>query len=54
MSQLVFSIHWNPEEVGSNASERVDLLVGKSEQANKSFLLPCPYIGFQKKTWPRL
>jgi hypothetical protein len=26
MSQLVFSICWNPEEVGSNASEGIDLL----------------------------
>ena len=26
MSQLVYSIHWNPEEVGSNASEGMGLL----------------------------
>jgi hypothetical protein len=28
---------------------------GESKQAkNKSFLLPCPYIGFQQKVWPGL
>jgi hypothetical protein len=26
MSQLVISIHWNPKEVRSNASERVNVL----------------------------
>ena len=43
MSQLVFSIHWNPEEVGSNASERMDLparVRAKRQRAN--FLKPCP------------
>lgn len=40
MSQLAFSTHWNPEEVGSNASEGMDLLK-RREQAGKeqSFLL---------------
>jgi hypothetical protein len=28
MSQLVFSIHQTPEEIGSNISEGVDLPVG--------------------------
>lgn len=27
MSQVVFTIHWNPEETGSNASEGLDLLI---------------------------
>jgi hypothetical protein len=41
MSQLVFSTHWNPEEVGSNASEGTDFASeGKSKQAKKaSFFL---------------
>ena len=51
MSQLVFSIHCNPEEVGSNASEGMDLLA-RQEQAGKeqNFLPPCPYTGFQRKS----
>ena len=44
MSQLGFSIHQNPKEVGSNAREGMDLLVmaevGGRER--KSFPLPCP------------
>ena len=46
MSQLVFSICWNPEEVGSNASEGMDLLARQEKQAKtKSIsLLPCPFI----------
>ena len=39
ISQLVFSVHWNPEEVGSNASERMDLLAGK-EHLGKEQKLP--------------
>jgi hypothetical protein len=50
MSQLVFSIHWNPEEVVSNASEGMDLLAGQGKKAkNKRSLLSCPYIGFKQK-----
>jgi hypothetical protein len=51
MSQLVFSVHWNPQKVGSNASEEVNLLVSQ-EQASKNqknFILPSSYIGFQQK-----
>lgn len=42
MSQVVFSLHQNPEEVGSIASEGVDLLGGQW-QADKEriVLLPC-------------
>jgi hypothetical protein len=36
----VYRICSNPEEVGSNASEGMDLLKKRS-----SFLLPCPYMG---------
>ena len=48
MSQLVFSISWNPEEVGSNASEGMDLLVrvrACRHKKKESFLLPCPLYG---------
>lgn len=34
MSQLAFSIRWNPKEVGSNTSEGMDLLV-RGEQAKR-------------------
>ena len=57
MSQLVFSICWNPKEVGSNASEGMDLperLRAEMQAKNKSFLLPCFYIGLQQKVWPKL
>ena len=54
LSQLVFSMRWSPEEVGSNTTEGMDLLV-RQKQASKEqgFLLPCPYIGFQQKVWTR-
>lgn len=39
MSQLVFSRHWNPKEVVSNASEGIDLLQ-RQEQAGKEQNLP--------------
>jgi hypothetical protein len=35
MSQLGFSIWWNPEEIGSNASEGVDLLVREKEEVGR-------------------
>ena len=34
MPLLIFSRHWNPEEVGSNASEGMDMLESQ-EQAGK-------------------
>ena len=46
VSQLVFSIRQNPEELGCNASEGI-IFARKREstQANRAnFLLPCPYI----------
>jgi hypothetical protein len=55
MSHLVFSIDWSPEETGSNGNKGIDVLARQSKQAKrKSFLLPCPHIGFQQKVWPRL
>lgn len=39
MSQLVFSIHWNPDEVGSKASEGMDLLT-RGGQASEEQNLP--------------
>ena len=50
MSQLVFSLHQNPKDVGSEASEGLDWLAGKREQASSVHIL---YIGCQKKAWPR-
>lgn len=55
MSQLVFSRHWNSKEVDSNATEGMGLLQRQSKWAKSStFLLSCPYIGFQQKAWARL
>ena len=39
MSLLVFSICWNPEEVGFNASEGMDVLA-RQEQVDKEQKLP--------------
>lgn len=36
MSQLLFSMCWDPKETGADARERTDLPV------RASFLLPCP------------
>lgn len=52
MSLLVFSAHWNHEEVDSNIREeipqyRINELVkkGESKQAkSKSYLLPCTFM----------
>jgi hypothetical protein len=41
MSQLVFSKHWRAEEVGSYASEEMDLLA-RREQAGQEPKLPFP------------
>jgi hypothetical protein len=49
MSQLVFSICWNPK-VASNAIGGMDLPAGNELE---SFLLPCPFF-VQQKVWPRL
>ena len=41
MSQLVFSICQNPEEVGSNASEEMELPAkARASRQNASFLFP--------------
>jgi hypothetical protein len=55
MSQMVFGICWNPEEVGYNASERMDLLL-RWEQTGKEPKLPfpCPFTDFQQKVWSML
>lgn len=39
MPQLVLSVHWNPEDVGSNAMKGIALQGGTE---NYSLLLPCP------------
>lgn len=45
MSQLIFSICWNPEEIGSNANEGLDELTKKwaHKRWTKWFLFICPY-----------
>jgi hypothetical protein len=53
----LFRIYQTPKEVGSNASEGMDLperLRAEMQAKNKSFLLPCFYIGLQQKVWPKL
>lgn len=57
MSQLIFSVCWDPEEVDSDASEGMDLVVRarvetsrQREQASFCVL----YIGCGQKVWPRL
>ena len=46
MSQLVFSIHQNPEEIGFNASEKINLPARvKSNRQKASVLLSCPLYG---------
>lgn len=55
MSQLLFSILWNPKEVGLSASEGVDLLVrtrAGRQSAEASFY--DLYVGFQPKVGFRL
>jgi len=46
---LVFSIHQNPKEVGSNASEGVDLPLrvraSRQRAKRRQSLLPSPYLG---------
>jgi hypothetical protein len=56
MSQLVYRIHWNPKEVGSNVSEGMHLSSrprAKRHRTNVSFSLVL-YIGCHEKVWPRL
>jgi hypothetical protein len=56
MSQLVFHIPQKPKEVGSNASEGMDLPVRartSSQREIAAFFLVL-YKGYQKKVWPRL
>jgi len=54
MSLLIFSSFWNPREVGSNASEGMDLLTRHGRTGKEESVLPSPSIGFQQKVWPRL
>lgn len=49
LTQMVFSRHWNPEEVGSNAREGMGVLPRRGQEGREqSFLLLCLFI------WPRL
>jgi hypothetical protein len=56
MSQLVFGIHWNSEEAGSNASEGMDLLMRAraARQRAKASFFHVLQIGCQQNMWPRL
>jgi hypothetical protein len=50
MSQLIYSIPWNAEEVGSNANEGMDLPVRVSVSRQRlSFLLLCSFHRFPKE-----
>jgi hypothetical protein len=46
VAQLTFTKPWNPEEVGSTASEGM-VVLARGEQTDKKqgILLPCPWIG---------
>jgi hypothetical protein len=49
MSQLVFSIYWNPKKVDSNATEGK---LSRQEQAGKEQkLLSYSYVDFQLRKW---
>lgn len=54
----VFSLCWNPEEVGSVPQERAWWTIpGKWGQAGKTQKLPSStsfYVGFHQKVWPRV
>lgn len=58
MSQLVFSSHWNPKEVGSDDGEEMDLPVKASKvrqsQEKEASFFHVLYRGCQKEVWPRL
>lgn len=56
VSQLVFSICQNPKEVGSNATEGMDLPVGvrESRQRKQTSLFLVLYRDCQQKVWLRL
>jgi hypothetical protein len=56
MSQLVFSILWNPKEVVPSASEGMDLLVRTraSRQRAEACFFHDLSIGFQQRVWFRL
>ena len=46
MSQLVYSICWNSKEVGSNASEEMDLLArARASRQREKLPLSCPLSG---------
>jgi hypothetical protein len=56
MSLLVFSIHWNPKEVGFNASEET-CHASKSERKQarvRASFFHILYIGCRETVWPRL
>ena len=55
MSQLVFSMCCDPKELGSNASEEMDLAVrerAKRQRTNAS-IFHVLYVGCLHKVWPR-
>jgi hypothetical protein len=54
MSQLVSSIPQNPEEIGFNTSEGMDLPARASRQGEQASFFHGLYIGYQQMGWPRL
>lgn len=52
VSHMVLRVLQNPKEVGSNASEGIDVLTRKGQAGEKRvaiFFSHCPYNGFQQK-----
>ena len=56
MSQLVCSIHWNLEEICSNASEGMHLTMRKrvKRQREQGSFFHVLYLGSQHEVWPKL
>jgi hypothetical protein len=54
MFQFIFSISWNPKEVGSSANEGMSLSESESKQAKRASSFHGFNIGSQQKVWPRL
>jgi hypothetical protein len=52
---MVFNIHQNTEEVGSNASEGLNLpaKVRARMQTTRTFFFQVLCTGYQQKVWPR-
>jgi hypothetical protein len=54
MSQMVFSVWWDPEGIGCNGSEGMNLLARASRQRVRASFFHIIYIGYLQEIWPRL